>query len=180
MQRTATEPQRGSSGEVLPRPATERSQRAGGNGGHRTCTLVWAFLTRVSTTPAADFCCRIRVNYSTLSLEFETCNRSPAISSTAFDTRPPDLPPALLMDTDFAISCPLVQRRRPPIRFLSIGPSFAPRFLQTPPHGDALALRYPSPPSGWDGTFTRKLPNMRGVQQKPQTPKLATGVLLFF
>src|SRR6202790_5743959 len=83
---------------------------------------VWAFLTRVSTTPAADFCCRIRVNYSTLSLESETCNRSPAISSTAFDTRPPDLPPASLMDTDFAIRCSLVQRRRPQIQFLSISP----------------------------------------------------------
>jgi hypothetical protein len=83
---------------------------------------VWAFLTSVSTTPAADFCCRVRVNYSTLSLEFETCNRSPAISSTAFDTRPPDLPPASLMDTDFAIICPLVRHRRPLIQFLSIGP----------------------------------------------------------
>jgi hypothetical protein len=31
---------------------------------------------------------------------------------------------------------------------------------------DALALRYPSPPSGWDGTCTRQLSNMRGVQQK--------------
>jgi len=30
---------------------------------------VWAFLTRVSTTPAADFCGRIRVNYFTLSHE---------------------------------------------------------------------------------------------------------------
>ena len=74
------------------------------------------------TTPAADFCCRISVNYSTLSHESETCNRSPAISSTAFDTRPPDLPPASLMDTDFAITCPLVRRRRPQIQFLSIGP----------------------------------------------------------
>ena len=116
---------------------------------------VWAFLTFVSTTPAADFCCRISVSYSTLSLESETCNRSPAISSTAFDTRPPDLPPASLMDTDFAILCPLVRRRRPLIQFLSIGPYLCSRFLQTPPHGDALALRYPSPPSGWDGTSTR-------------------------
>jgi len=33
--------------------------------------------------------------------------------------------------------------------------SFWFRFLQTPPHGDALALRYPSPPSGWNGTSTR-------------------------
>jgi hypothetical protein len=58
----------------------------------------------------------------TLSHESETCNRSPAISPTACDTRPPDLPPAPLMDTDFAISCPLVRRRRPQIQFLSIGP----------------------------------------------------------
>ena len=108
------------------------------------------------TTPAADFCGRIRVNYSTLSRESATCRRSPAISSAAFDTRPPDLPPASLMDTDFVVSCQLVRRRRPQIRFLSISPYlFAPRFLQTPPRGDALALRYPSPPSGWDGTFTR-------------------------
>jgi hypothetical protein len=33
---------------------------------------VWAFLTRVSTTPAADCGCRIRMDYSTLSHEFET------------------------------------------------------------------------------------------------------------
>ena len=57
-----------------------------------------------------------------LSHESETCNRSPAISSDAFDTRPPDLPPASLMDTDVAITCPLVRRRRPQIQFLSIGP----------------------------------------------------------
>src|SRR5258705_2995175 len=46
---------------------------------------------------------------------------------------------------------------------------FAPRFLQTPPRGDALALRYPSPPSGWDGTFTPQLPNMHGVQAKARS-----------
>ncbi len=74
------------------------------------------------TTPAADFCCRISVNYSTLSHESETCSRSPVISSTAFDMRPPDLPPASLMDTDFVVSCQLVRRRRPQIRFLSISP----------------------------------------------------------
>jgi hypothetical protein len=38
--------------------------------------------------------------------------------------------------------------------------------FRTPPRGDALALRYPSPPSGWDGTCTRKLSNMHGVQIK--------------
>src|SRR5580692_10901389 len=85
---------------------------------------VWAFLTRVSTTPAADFCGRIRVNYFTLSHEFETGRRSPAISSTAFHTRPPDLQPVPLMDTDFAVHCPLVRHRMPQIRFLYIGPYF--------------------------------------------------------
>jgi hypothetical protein len=74
------------------------------------------------TTPAADFCGRIRVNYSTLSRESATCRRSPAISSAAFDTRPPDLPPASLIDMDFVVSCRLVRRRRPRIRFLYIGP----------------------------------------------------------
>src|SRR6201981_3323613 len=82
---------------------------------------VWAFLTSASTTPAADFCCRVSVNYFTLSHESETCNRSPAISSTAFDTRPLDLPPASLMDTDFVVSCQLVRRRGPRIQFLSSG-----------------------------------------------------------
>jgi hypothetical protein len=42
----------------------------------------------------------------------------------------------------------------------------APRLAQTVLHGDALALRSPSPPSGWDGNFTRLLSNMRGVQQE--------------
>ena len=89
------------------------------------------------------------------SLESETCNRSPAISSAAFGTRTPDLPPApLMIQTSRSIarssntvglksgSCPSAR-------------VFGPRFLQTPPRGDALALRYPSPPSGWDGTFAR-------------------------
>jgi hypothetical protein len=81
------------------------------------------------------------VNYFTLSLEFETCNRSPAISLTAFDTRPPDLPPAPLMDTDFAIICSLVRRRRPQIRFLSIGPYLC---LHAPfrPHLAVTPLRF--------------------------------------
>jgi len=76
----------------------------------------------VSNTPAADFCGRVRVNYFTLSRESATCRRSPAISSAAFDTRPPDLPPASLMDTDFVVTGQLVRRRRPRIRFLYIGP----------------------------------------------------------
>ncbi|MGI8836140.1 MAG: hypothetical protein ACR2H4_05820, partial [Pyrinomonadaceae bacterium] len=39
-----------------------------------------------------------------------------------------------------------------------------PRFLQTLPHDNALALCYPSPPSGWKGTFTLKSSNMLGTR----------------
>src|SRR5580658_11088726 len=127
---------------------------------------VGAFLTRVSTTPAADFCRRIRMNHSTLSHASVTCRRSPAISSTAFHAQPPNLRFASLIDMGFATICPLARRSRLRSGSCTLARVFAPRFLKTPPHGDALALRYPSPPSGWDGTFTRWLPNMRGVQMK--------------
>src|ERR1700739_818776 len=50
--------------------------------------------------------------------------------------------------------------RRLPYRLCTSARTFAPRLLQTPPRGDALVLRYPSPLSGWDGTYTHKLPNM--------------------
>jgi len=71
--------------------------------------------------PSADFCRTVRVDYSTLSPGSGTCNSSPAISLTAFNAQLPNLQPALLMDMDFVVSCPLVQRRMPRIRFLSIG-----------------------------------------------------------
>src|SRR6266576_7244785 len=69
----------------------------------------------------ADFCDTVKVNRFTLSHESVTCHRSPEVSSTAFDTQPPDLPPVSLMDMGFAIICPLARHRRPHIRFLYIG-----------------------------------------------------------
>jgi len=45
-----------------------------------------------------------------------------------------------LMDTDFAISCPLVRPQVPLSGFCTSGRGFAPRFLQTPPRDDALAF----------------------------------------
>jgi len=91
--------------------------------------------TRFSTTPShrsglrpfrnyyasADFCRTVRVNCSTLSPDSGTCDRSPAIRRTAFNAQPPDLPPAPLMVGGFVVSSQLARRRRPPIRFLSIG-----------------------------------------------------------
>ena len=65
------------------------------------------------TTPSADFCCTVRAPYDVLSHDSVTNSRSPEISSTAFDTRPPDLPPVPLMDMGFAVTCQLARHRRP-------------------------------------------------------------------
>ena len=84
----------------------------------------------------------VRLDYSSsLSPEFRTGCRSPRVSSTAFGAQLPDLQPSLLMDLDFVVTGRLVRPRMPRIRFVFIGCAFAPRFLQIPPHGVALALR---------------------------------------
>jgi len=48
--------------------------------------------------------------FSVTSVASATRSRSPGVSSTVFRAQPPDLPFASLMDTDFAVSCPLVRR----------------------------------------------------------------------
>ena len=68
-------------------------------------------------------------------------NRSPEVSSAAFRAQPSDLRFALLMDMGFAVSCPLAPRSRLESGSCTSAHAFAPRFLQTPPHDDALALR---------------------------------------
>src|SRR5215469_14413591 len=94
------------------------------------------------TMPSADFCAVVRPPYDDLSPVAGTQRRPPEVRPTAFAARPPDLPLRPLMTVDFAITCSLVQPGRPryPVNCLS-GRGFAPRCLQTPPHGDALALR---------------------------------------
>lgn len=77
----------------------------------------------------------------TLSHEFVTYDRSPEVSSTAFRALPPNLRFASLMEMGFAKPGPLAQRSRLLSGFCSSARTFAPRFLQTSPHGDALALR---------------------------------------
>ena len=84
----------------------------------------------------------VRADHASLSPDSGTNGRSPEVSSSAFDAQPLDLQPVPLMDTDFAVNCPLVRHRMPQIRFCTSARAFAPRFLQTPPRGDALALRY--------------------------------------
>jgi hypothetical protein len=53
----------------------------------------------------------------------------------------PNLRFAPLMEVGFAKPGPLAQRSRLLSGFCSSARTFAPRFLQTPPHNDALALR---------------------------------------
>src|SRR5215468_11179754 len=104
--------------------------------------------------PSADSRRTVRMDRSTLSHDSVTCSGSPEVSSTAFCAQPPDLPPVLLVETDFAISCSLVPHRRPlhPVLVhrlaLLIHASFRPRLTTTP-----LRFSSPSPPPGWTGDF---------------------------
>jgi hypothetical protein len=94
------------------------------------------------TTPSADFYAKVKSPYGDLSLESGTQRRPPEVRSTAFTAHPPDLPPRPLMTMDFAITCSLVRPGRPRYPVLvHRAAALLPRFLQTPPHGDALALR---------------------------------------
>jgi hypothetical protein len=102
---------------------------------------VWAFAADATTMPSADFCRAIGMAHAIPSRDSATRHRSPEVSSTAFRAQPPDLRFASLMDVGFAIMCPLVRPRMPPIRFCSSARAYAPRFFQTLPRGPALALR---------------------------------------
>jgi len=76
----------------------------------------------------------------TLSHGFVTYGRSPEVSSTAFRASPPNLRFAPLMEMGFAVTGLLAQRLRLIFGSCSSTRTFATRFLQTPPRGDALAL----------------------------------------
>ncbi len=103
--------------------------------------FVQAFGPSGPTMPSADFCRPVRSDYSSLSPEFRTDGRSPEVSSTAFSAQPPDLQPAPLMDLDFVVSCRLVRRRMPHIRFLSIGSRLCSTLPSDPASRRRLALR---------------------------------------
>jgi len=103
------------------------------------------------------------MNRFTPSHEFVTCRRSPAVSSTAFDAQPPDLPPVRLMDMGSAIIGSLARHRRPPIRFLFIGSRLCSALLSGPPLAASVIspLRFAIPSHHVvKGTCTSKLSNM--------------------
>jgi hypothetical protein len=130
---------------------------------------VWAFIAFTTITPAADFCRTVRVNRSTLSHDFVTCNRSPEVSSIAFHAQPLDLPPVLLMDVGFAIMCSLARHRRPQIQFLShrltclLHASFRPHLAVRP-----LRFAITSPPSDCEEDFhLQAIEHARHTKKKP-------------
>jgi hypothetical protein len=124
---------------------------------------------RIGTTmPSADFCRPVRVDRSTLSLDFETNGRSPEVSSTAFRTQPPDLQPVPLMDRGFTINRPLARHGMPLIRFLYIGSYVCSALLSDPASRRrrcaSLSLHLHQVVKR---TFTSKLSNMLGTRLWP-------------
>jgi hypothetical protein len=97
-----------------------------------------------------------------------THRRSPGVSSCAFGAQPLDLRLWPLMDMDFVLSCALVRPQRLLSSFCSSARTWDTRFLQTSPHGDALALLSPSPPSGWQVGI--ELRRARRASTFPQAP----------
>jgi len=98
--------------------------------------------TRLSSSQAADFCTAVRMDYSTLSLNYKDTvqisqgkTRNFQCINAGFIKHTP------LQMEDFAVTCPLV----PSVPHLRSGSCTSSRifglgFLQTPPHDDALAL----------------------------------------
>jgi len=92
--------------------------------------------------------------YCVLRTVYSVFNRISQIPRAAFRAPPPDLPPVLLVDMGFAVSCPLAPHRRPPHPVLVhrlaplIHASFRPRLATTP-----LRFSSPSPPPGRTGDF---------------------------
>jgi len=126
----------------------------------------WDFWRRCHTMPAADFCRAISRPYEQPSLDSKTPDSSPEVSSTAFITHLPDLPPRYLMAMDFAVTCPLVLPGRPHLWFLSVRScllhvAFRPRLTTVP-----LRFANPSPPSGWVEDF-----HLRAVEHARHTRK---------
>jgi len=135
---------RGHSG-LHPYTPPRRPTLAGSSAAYRSCVApltcrshqpltgtVRAFIVFTTNTPSADFCRPIRTDPSALSPDSRTNGRSPAVSSTAFRTPPPNLQPVLLMDTDFVVHCQLVPHRMPHIRCLYFGSCLCSTLLSDP------------------------------------------------
>ena len=92
--------------------------------------------------PSADFCAAVRRPFDLLSRSCDTTQTSRG-KTDSLPHPPPNLRSTPLVDMDFVVDRPLVRRSRLISGSCSSVHAFAPRFLQTPPRDDALALRYP-------------------------------------
>src|SRR5712692_214683 len=103
--------------------------------------------------PDADFCSAVRPPFGSLSRTRDTeqiswgkLSRLPCtVAESTLRT---------LMDTDFAVSCPLVRCWRLLSGFCPSTRTFDPCFLRTPSRGGSpCIITRPSPPSGWPEDF---------------------------
>src|SRR5215471_5809571 len=103
--------------------------------------------------PSADFCSAVSLPFSSLSRRSDTeqiswGKLSRLLCTVAGSTLRP------LMDTDFAVSCPLVRHWRLISGFCPSTRTFVPCFFRTPPRGGSpCIITRPSPPSGWAEDF---------------------------
>ena len=95
------------------------------------------------TMPSADFCPAVRSPHGDLSRFRDTRQTSRGKLDSLPCTSAESTLRALTVDMDFVVDRPLVRRSRLLSGSCPSARTFAPRFLQTPPRDDALALRYP-------------------------------------
>jgi hypothetical protein len=115
--------------------------------------------------PSADFCPTVRLPFDSPSRRSDTVE-IPGVSSAAFCAQPPDLRFAPSMDTDFAVSCPLVQRPRLISGSCPSTRTFDPCFLQTPPRdGGSCIITSPYLHQVGQRPFTSKLLSMPSTQR---------------
>src|SRR6266478_4066156 len=98
--------------------------------------------------PDADFCSAVRSPHGHLSRRSDTEQISWGKLSH-FPCTIAESTLRTLMDTDFAVSCPLVRHGRLLFGFCPSTRTFVPCFLRTSPRGDSpCIITRPSPPSG--------------------------------
>src|ERR1019366_8043852 len=101
--------------------------------------LVRAFSVAGYTLPYADFCSAVRLPLSRLSRRSDTEQISWGKLSH-FPCTIAESTLRTLMDTDFAVRCPLVRHGRLLFGFCPSTRTFVPCFLQTPPRGGSPCI----------------------------------------
>jgi hypothetical protein len=132
--------------------------------------------------PSADFCAAFGGSPPSRQSDHKGHGRQrrrpPEVSLTAFRTAPPEFTWGAL--DGYGLRGPTPARPAPVasnpvlVHWLVhlLHASFRPNLAV----GHALAFRYPSPPSGWQGTFTPKLSNMLSTRDRAPLPRAQRGI----